>query len=138
MPDGHLPLFPGLEPQRAPPAAETSVARPKARRPRKPVESPPAPAQEVPPQPEGGEASVSRVIPYPLAKRRTFIKKQANYIANAAPKTMERLLAHTLQVQADTMTKRGIAPDLIAAEIKALEMVLRIELGRRRHHGGAA
>jgi hypothetical protein len=134
-----LPLFPGLEPQTAPPSAEKAGRRRKAPPASKPPQAAPEPAEEpIQERRSRKEAEVSCVIPYPLVRPRTFIKKQANYIANAAPRTMERLLAHTLQVQADTMAKRGIAPDLIAAEIKALEVILRIELGRRRHHGRAA
>jgi hypothetical protein len=80
----------------------------------------------------------SRIIPYPLTRRRRFIKKQASYIGAATPKTAERLLAHTLQVQADVMTKRGIPPEVIAAEIKSLEVALRVALSTRRHDGSAA
>jgi hypothetical protein len=73
-----------------------------------------------------------------LKRRRSFIQKQASYIGPAAPKTAERLLAHTLQLQADVMTKRGIPPETIAAEIKSLEVALRLALWTRRHDGSAA
>jgi hypothetical protein len=51
-------------------------------------------------------------------------------MADASPRTAEKLLAHGVQIQVDTMTRRGTAPDLIAREAKALETAIRCELCR--------
>jgi hypothetical protein len=42
----------------------------------------------------------------------------------------EKHLAHQLRVQADTMKRRGIAPDLINAQIRSLETAIRREVWR--------
>jgi hypothetical protein len=79
------------------------------------------------------------VIPFPLARRRDFVLRNAGRMADASPRTAEKLLAHPVQIQVDTMTRRGIAPDLIAREAKTLENAIRAELWRRvRRPGGAA
>ena len=70
------------------------------------------------------------IVPFPLTRRRDFVLRNAARMADAQPKTAEKLLAHAVQVQVDTMTRRGIAPDLIAREAKALENAIRVELWR--------
>jgi hypothetical protein len=70
------------------------------------------------------------VLPFPLVRRRDFVLRNAERIADAQPTTAEKLLAHTIIVQTGTMARRGIAPDLIAREAKALETAIRCELWR--------
>ena len=70
------------------------------------------------------------VFPFPLTRRRYFVLRNAARIADAQPKTAEKLLAHAVNVQVETMLRRGIAPDLIAREARALENALRNELWR--------
>jgi hypothetical protein len=53
--------------------------------------------------------------------------------------TAEKHLAHQLRVQMSVMERRGIAPDLIIAQINALETAVRCELCRQLVlQGGAA
>jgi hypothetical protein len=70
------------------------------------------------------------VLPFPLVRRRDFVLRNADRIAEAEPKTAEKLLAHTTKIQAETMARRGVAPDLIALEAKALETAIRCEVWR--------
>ncbi len=82
---------------------------------------------------------MAEVVPFPLTRRRAFIRRQAARIADAAPKTGEKLLAHSLRQQAATMTRRGIAEGIIERECRALECAIRAELWRVvLQPGGAA
>jgi hypothetical protein len=81
------------------------------------------------------------VVPFPLIKRVHFVRRTAARVAEASPKTAEKLLAVAIQQQADTLTRKGVAPNLIAREVKALESALRAQLWHlilRRPPGGAA
>lgn len=81
----------------------------------------------------------AEIVPFPLVRRRAFIRRHAARVAAATPATGEKLLAHQLRLQASTMARRGIAPETIAAECKALESAIRAELWRAiLQPGGAA
>src|SRR5215203_5436015 len=56
------------------------------------------------------------VIPFPVTRRRDFIRRSAARLAETAPNTAEKLLAHTITIQIETMARRGIAPDLITQQ----------------------
>jgi hypothetical protein len=62
---------------------------------------------------------MASVIPFPLTRRRAFIRKHAARIAAATPATGEKLLVHQIRIQALTMATRGISCDIIEAECKA-------------------
>ena len=70
------------------------------------------------------------IVPFPIVRRRDFVLRNAARIAEAQPKTAEKLLTHTINVQVETMARRGIAPSLIAREARALENAIRSELWR--------
>jgi hypothetical protein len=79
------------------------------------------------------------ILPFPLARRRDFVRRHAARMAELPPATAEKHLIYQLRVQAETMQRRGIAPDLISAHISSLETVIRCELWRRLIlEGGAA
>jgi hypothetical protein len=59
-------------------------------------------------------------------------------IADTQPKTAEELLAYAVNIQAQTMAYRGIAPEVITREAKALETAIRPELWRRIRRPGVA
>jgi len=73
---------------------------------------------------------VAVIVPFPIVRRRDFVLRNAARIAEAQPKTAEKLLTHTINVQVETMARRGIAPSLIAREARALENAIRSELWR--------
>ena len=80
----------------------------------------------------------AQVIPFPSTRRREFIRRHASRMA-ALPAMAEKHLAYQLRVQAETMERRGIAPDLIAAQVRGLESAIRCELWRVTIlEGGAA
>ena len=82
---------------------------------------------------------MAEIVPFPLTRRRAFIRKHAARIAAATPVTGEKLLAHALRQQTATMARRGINDDIIEWECKALECAIRAELWRVvLQPGGAA
>jgi hypothetical protein len=81
----------------------------------------------------------AEIVPFPLTRRRAFIRKHAARVAAATPATGEKLLAHQLRIQRATMAKRGIASEIVEAECKALENAISAELWRVvLQPGGAA
>jgi hypothetical protein len=71
---------------------------------------------------------MARVIPFPLVFRRKLVAKTAARIATAAPATGEKLLAQALQVQGDTMLRRGIPPDVVERQLRAFQSAVRAEV----------
>ena len=78
------------------------------------------------------------VFPFPIARRLDFVLRNAARIADARPRAAEKLLEHAIKIQVETMTRRGIAPSLIAREAKAFEGAVRAELWRRAMPGDTA
>jgi hypothetical protein len=54
--------------------------------------------------------------------------RHAARLAGFSHKTAEKLLAYTLQQQAATMARRGIAAEVIERESRSLERAIRAEL----------
>jgi hypothetical protein len=77
------------------------------------------------------------IIPFPLARRQAFIRKQADHATCLNPDSAERYLEYQLQVQRDAMRRRGVADDLIARELKCMERAVRQELLRASMSTGA-
>ena len=74
--------------------------------------------------------SSADIVPFPIARRRAFIRKQADHAACMNPDASARYLEYQLQVQRDAMRRRGITEDLIALELKCMERAVRQELLR--------
>jgi Family of unknown function (DUF6074) len=85
----------------------------------------------------------AKVVPFPLVKRRAMIFKAAREMltrgfemgARDPAATGEKILAATLQRQRSVMARRGIDPDTIYAELKALELAIRCECTRLKATG---
>jgi hypothetical protein len=77
------------------------------------------------------------VLPFPIARRRAFIQKQADHATCLRPDVAGRYLEYQLQVQRDAMRRRGVAEDLIARELKCMEAAIRLELLRVSLSAGA-
>lgn len=73
---------------------------------------------------------MAEVLPFPISKRRPFIEKQARWFAEQQHETAERQLAAQLNLQRQTMLKRGVASDLVDAEIVAAEGAIRATVWR--------
>jgi hypothetical protein len=73
---------------------------------------------------------MASVVPFPLTRRRDFIRRHVSRMALRPAAEAEKHLAYLLRVQVETMSRRGIAADLISAQIRALETAVRCELRR--------
>jgi hypothetical protein len=82
---------------------------------------------------------MAEIVPFPLARRRAYIMRQALWFANQRHKAAESYLRHQLSIQADALTRRGVAPARVKAEVTALEAAIRIQATRLMlTPGGAA
>jgi hypothetical protein len=68
------------------------------------------------------------ILPFPYVRRSRFIRRHALHLASCHPVAAERYLAHQLQIQRETMARRGIPPELIKREQHSLEQAIRTEL----------
>lgn len=73
---------------------------------------------------------MAEVVPFPRVRDRRYAVRHARRMAMLPEKTAEKHLAHQLNIQVETMLKRGIDPELIEQERAALELAVRIELRR--------
>jgi hypothetical protein len=67
------------------------------------------------------------VLPFPIARRRAFIRKQVSHAALINPKAGVRYLQHQLRIQADSMRRKGIAEDLVQRELRFMRRALQVE-----------
>ena len=67
------------------------------------------------------------VFPFPILRRRGFVQKQAAHAALMRPDAGVRYLHHQLDVQAETMRRRGIGEDLIQRELRCMLRALQAE-----------
>ena len=67
------------------------------------------------------------VLPFPIARRRAFIRKQASHIALMNPDAGIRYLEHQLEVQAEAMRRKGINEDLIERELRCMRRAIQAE-----------
>lgn len=73
---------------------------------------------------------MAEVLPFPLAARVDFVERHARLIAGMSAEVGEAHLQRQLKVQADTLARKGVAPELIESELKALESAIRAALWR--------
>lgn len=66
------------------------------------------------------------VLPFPPSRRRDFVWRQARHMADLSPAAAERHLQRQLRVQGETMSRRGIDPGAIDAELRDLERSIRV------------
>jgi hypothetical protein len=72
--------------------------------------------------------ATAKVIPFPTARRRHFVARQAERMADLSRDAGERHLAQQIKVQRDAMTRKGIERDVIEREMLALERAIRSAL----------
>jgi uncharacterized protein DUF6074 len=70
------------------------------------------------------------ILAFPLARRRRFVRRQAEVIVSLRPTAGENYLLRQLATQWDALERRGVACVQIEREIKALEQAIRAELWR--------
>jgi hypothetical protein len=76
------------------------------------------------------------VVPFPLARRRDMISRQARRYTELNPDAAERHIEYQVQVQAAAMRRKGVAEDMIERECRSFENAIR-ELLTRSASGGA-
>jgi hypothetical protein len=57
--------------------------------------------------------SSAEILPFPIARRRAFIRKQADHASLMNPDAGIRYVIHALDVQAEAMRRKGIDEALI-------------------------
>lgn len=81
---------------------------------------------------------MAEILPFPYARRRGFIRKQAAFLGAIREDVAEKHLRQQLKVQRETMERRGIDPDRIATELRTAELILRMHASLPVQEGGAA
>jgi hypothetical protein len=81
---------------------------------------------------------MAEVIPYPLAHRVGFIRKQADWLAGQTPRGAEQNLRHQLDKQAAALRAKGVPEATIRREVGELGAAIRAAMVRRSGFGGAA
>jgi hypothetical protein len=76
------------------------------------------------------------IIPFPRTRHRPFVERHAQRMAHLPHQTAEKHLAYQLQLQRQTMSKRGIASAVIECELATLERAIRVELWHFMRSGG--
>ena len=67
----------------------------------------------------------AHIVPFPLARRRSFIQKQAAHAALMNPDAGVRYLQHALDVQAEAMRRKGVDEALIQRELRCMGQAIR-------------
>ena len=79
-----------------------------------------------------------QLIPFPAVRRVGLIRKLARLMASYSPEGGERALYARLNVQYNAMVSRGLSPELIERELRALELAVRAKLWTIVRQGGDA
>ena len=80
---------------------------------------------------------MATVIPFPIVRRRGFLLRIVARLAALQPGKAEKHLRQQLDVQAAAMARKGVAPDVIAQEMRFAEAFVRCELIRFKCGGTA-
>lgn len=68
---------------------------------------------------------MAQVVPFPLARRRTMIERQARYASELNPDAAQRHIQQQLKIQGDAMRRRGIDEQLIGCELRCMKNAIR-------------
>jgi hypothetical protein len=77
------------------------------------------------------------VVPFPLARRRRYIVRQAKRAFELTGDAAERHIQSQIKIQADAMRRKGISEIVITREIKNMEFAIRSVLPRAVSGGTA-
>ncbi len=82
---------------------------------------------------------VAEVLPFPLTRRRSFVRRQAAWLSSMDSKGAAHTLVHQLRVQRDALVRKGVEPKRADAECRDLEAAIRAQIWHMaRQPGGAA
>lgn len=78
------------------------------------------------------------ILAFPLNRRLGYIRRQGDWLASMSAKAADSVLLQQLQVQRDTLLRKGV--DLVAVEVqlKELEDAIRAEVWKLVMTGGSA
>jgi hypothetical protein len=68
---------------------------------------------------------MAEVLPFPLARRRTLVARQAAWFVRQSEAAAEHNLARQLEVQRDALLRKGVGQAVVEAEVQALEGTIR-------------
>jgi hypothetical protein len=74
------------------------------------------------------ESPMSKVIPFPIVQRQALVLSIARRALKISPAAGERHIVRSLELQAATMRRGGVAEDHIRRELKALESTVRVKI----------
>lgn len=81
---------------------------------------------------------MAAVIPFPLARRVAYVRRQVHRVVELSGDAGERYIAQQVQLQRDAMVRKGVAFELIEVEMRCLESAIRSELWRHVFAPGGA
>jgi hypothetical protein len=64
------------------------------------------------------------VVPFPIARRRSFIRKQTEHMSLMNPEAGVRYFEHQVTVQAEAMRRKGICEELVQRELRAMRRAI--------------
>lgn len=70
------------------------------------------------------------VLPFPLARRCDLVDRQAQWFAAQSYQAAERNLKRQLQVQRETLLRRGVSAERADREVATLQAAIRREVSR--------
>ncbi|TAH67631.1 MAG: hypothetical protein EWM45_06625 [Rhodopseudomonas palustris] len=73
---------------------------------------------------------MAQIVPFPPARRVDFVERHARMIAGMSAEAGEGHMQRQIDIQRQTLERKGVAADLIEAELKALESAIRAALWR--------
>lgn len=80
----------------------------------------------------------ARVLPFPLARRRPYVRRQAAQVARCTSDGATAYLRNQLAVQRSALLAKGIASELVEEVLGDAERVIRAEAASAYRWGGAA
>ncbi len=81
---------------------------------------------------------MAEMLPFPLARRRAFVRRHAEIALGYDADAGERHIQRQVREQTATLLRKGVAEELAEAQGKSLDAALRAELWRCVMTGGAA
>jgi hypothetical protein len=76
------------------------------------------------------------IVAFPSVRRVGYVRKLAWMLVHYRPDAAERTLAAQLDIQRAAMLRRGLAPDVVERELRALELAVRARLWAIVMQGG--
>lgn len=78
------------------------------------------------------------IVPFPATKRLRFVLRQAKLVLVSRPSSREKVLATQLRIQTKTLAKKGIPSSVVARDVDALCLAIRLQMQRLTASGNAA